>query len=150
MFITNDKTKGKAIDNHKKNPNKGGYIALVSAIIMSAIIMLVAVTASFKGFYGRYNILDSEYKDRSLALAEACADQTLLQLANNPSYGGDATTTIAGAGQCYVGVVQNNVPIFGQKTFKTRAVFQNAHTNLEIVINASNIAIVSWKETPTF
>ena len=126
-----------------------GFIALMSAVVISVVLLLLATAGSLTGFYSRANILDSEYKEKSAALAEACVDQALLELVNDPSWEGDATSTI-GSEQCYVGQVQNNTPISGQKTFKTRSISHNAYTNLEVVVNATTLSLVSFKEWPTF
>ena len=131
----------------QRKSKKEGFIALMSVIIISAILLLVAVTAGLTGFYSRSNILDAEFKERSVALADACVDQALLQIAINPSYGGDTTVTLSDKDQCYIGPVP---PGSGIKTFKTQAIFQNAYTNLEITIDTSDISIVSWKEIPNF
>lgn len=126
-----------------------GFIALMSAIIISAILLLVVVTAGLNGFYERSNILDAEFKERSVALADACVDWTLYQIAIDPNYAGNVPITVSGTDKCDIGVVQNG-PLVGQKTFKTQAIFQNSYTNLEITINTADISIDSWKEIPTF
>ena len=128
-----------------RNKNNG-FIALISVIVVSAILLLIAVTLSFSQFYDRYNILESEYKERSASLAEACVDSALLELANNINYLGDATTTI-GANKCYVGNVTTSGP---NKIFKTRATYQNSYTDLKIVIDSSTFSIQSWEEIPNF
>ena len=123
-----------------------GFIALISAIIISTVLLLVATTASLTGFYGRSNILDSEFKTKSETLAEACVEITLLELANNPLYLGNATSTV-GSEKCYVGVVSTSG---GQKTFKTQGIYGNFYTNLEITVNTGDLAVISWVENPVF
>jgi hypothetical protein len=127
-----------------KTQKKEGFVALISVVIISAILLLVAVTLSLSGYYGRYNILDSELKKRSVAIAEACVDTALLNLANNPSYTGNATTTI-GSDACYVGTVTGA----GTKTLKARSMYKNYYTDLKVVVNASTLSVVSWEETPS-
>jgi len=132
-----------------KRKAQNGYVALMSVIIISAILVLMATTASFRGFYGRYNVLESEFKERSLAIAEACADTALLYLASNVNYYDLAGGTVSISGYTCT-ISQTGVPAAGQKRFKTQAIFQNAYTNLEITIDTSDISIVSWKEIPNF
>ena len=117
----------------------------MSAIIIAVILLLIVVSGSVTSFYGRLNVLDGEYKEGSLSLAEACADQALLELAVDPSYTGNATTTVAGE-RCYVGPITGTT----QKSFKTRGIYHNSYTALAIVIDANTLAVVSWQETPTF
>ena len=128
----------------KKNPK--GFIALMSAIIISAILLLVVVSSSFTGFYGRLNILDSELKERSLASAEACVDEAILNLANDPNYVGNATFRLNSIDKCYLGTI----PAFNPKTFRVQATSSGAVSNLQITIDASTLTVSSWQEIPNF
>ncbi|OGI60837.1 hypothetical protein A2814_03435 [Candidatus Nomurabacteria bacterium RIFCSPHIGHO2_01_FULL_38_19] len=120
-----------------------GFIALMSAIIISVILLLIAVNLSFTGFYSRSNILDSEFKARSSALAEACVDTVLLNLANNPSYTGEESITVSGTDTCEIGTI---VPTADPIIVEVTADFQNAITNLHIEVNQSNLSVESWEE----
>lgn len=122
-----------------------GFVALMSAIIISAILLLVITLMSYSGFNGRSNALDAEFKERSSALAEACADQALLELANDGGYVGDATTTIF-TSECYVGPVAT---LGTQKIFHTRGIYGGSYTNLKIVASAT-LSVISWEEIPSF
>ena len=57
-----------------------GYIALTSAIITSVLIMIIVFAMSGAAILNRSDILDATHKERSLALAEACAEVALLKL----------------------------------------------------------------------
>ncbi len=132
----------------KQTDTQHGFIALMSVIIVSVILLLIATTLSLSGFYGRYDILDSELKERSTANAEACIDQAVLELANNPSFLGNATTTISGTYSCYIGLVDSSVA--GKFTFKTRSMYQNMYTNVKVTVNSSTFDTISWEETTIF
>ena len=119
-----------------------GFIALTSAIIISALLVALTVSQRLSGFFTRANILDSESKEHSLALAKACANIALLQLAQ----GSTATGAMpVGAEQCTIISVQ---PTVSETTIKTQGVFNKAYTNLEVVANSSSLDIVSWQEVP--
>jgi len=130
-----------------------GYIALVSVIIISALLLIIATSAGFTGFFGRFSILDSEYKERSLALAEACGDAALLKLSSDPGYappGGGEQVPVAGSDVCTILSVTNG-PLAGQQTIETQALFpsfsgKQSHSYIEIVITSSNLAVVCWAE----
>lgn len=114
-----------------------GFIALISAIIISMILLLVITDASLTSFYGRFNVLDSEYKERSSALADACVDTLLLRLAD----GQNPTGTIAvGTDQCQI--------VTSTNPYAIQAIYQNSYTNLQITLNNTSLAIVSWVEVP--
>src|SRR3989344_2331312 len=58
----------------------GGFIALISAVIISLVLMVVVFSVSTLAFFSRFNQLDSEYKEKSSALAESCVDLAILKL----------------------------------------------------------------------
>src|SRR3989344_1070246 len=51
--------------------SNGGFVALITAIILSVILITVTVALNRIGFLTRSEISDAEYKNRSSALAEA-------------------------------------------------------------------------------
>jgi len=120
----------------------GGFMALMSAIIISVILLLIAVSLSTTSFYGRTNILDFELKEKSSALAEACADTAILRLALDPNYPFPVNDPInVGENDCIIQSVSGDT----QKTVKVKANYLNYVTNLEIKVN-SNMSVVFWKE----
>ena len=134
---------------NKKNVKESGFVALVTATVLSFVLILVAVTLNQSGFFTRRALLDSEYKERSAALAEACADNALLRLAANPSYAGNELISID-SDNCQIRPIQQDVPAAGQITVEARALFQEATTNLRIVVNTLDLSVVSWNEVPSF
>jgi len=127
----------------KKN---GGFIALMSAIIMSVILLLLMVNLSFTGFYNRFNILYSELKEKSSALAEACADTVLLKLASDSMYiGGGAPVVVSGSDTCTIDATSPTTPT---RTFTLHAIYNNSYTNLQIIVNTTTLAVTRWEEIP--
>ncbi len=130
----------------KNISKKRGMLALMSAIILSVILLILATTLSFTGFYSRFNILESETKEQSSALADACIDIALLNLAQNASYPGNLSYSV-GEKTCFVGSVSTTG---GEVTFKTRGIFSNSYTNLKIVLNETDLSVISVEEVPVF
>ena len=126
------------------NNCKGGYIAFTSAVVISALLLLLATVGSVRGWYVRSNVLDREFKLRSEALADACVEHTLLRLVKDPLFTELATTTFE-SGVCVVDAI---VTTGLQKQFTVRATYQTAHTNLEVVID-DEFQIISWEEVST-
>lgn len=122
-------------------------MALMSVIIISVILLLIASTLSMTGFSGRLNILDSEYKERSLGLAEGCIDVALLKLAITPTYSviSPGLDINVGTDKCTIQKV-DSVP--DPIIIETRATFQNAVTNIEAKVLKSDLSLVSWQEIP--
>ena len=121
-----------------------GFIALISTIIISAILLLVATSLSSASFYNRSNILDAELKERSFALAEGCVDAAVLKLAKNfnysPASGGE--TVDIGADTCTIQSVEASS---AGKIIKTRSEYRNFVTNLEVEVD-SDLSITRFEE----
>lgn len=124
-----------------------GYITLMSAIIISALLLAITVSLGFNGLFGRLNIVDSESKERSSALAKACVDQEILNLAKEVPY---TNPVQVGSDQCTIVSVAADVPNVGQTTIKTQAVINKSYTDLQVIIDSSNFSIISWQECATF
>lgn len=128
--------------NKKKNK---GFVALMSAIIISVILLLMVTNLSLTGFYDRSNIFDSEMKNVSLALAEACVDTALLKLANDSTYiaTGGETVTISGSDTCTIDQTTLTNPT---RIFNVHASPSNYYTNLQIEINVATVGVNKWEE----
>ncbi len=125
--------------NYHGTYNQKGFIALISAIIISVILLLVITNLSLTSFYDRFNILDTELKAKSTNLAEACADTALLNL----TQGVTTTGAVAvGSDTCTIQSIAGTT----QKTILIQANYKNYYTNLQIVANTSNASVVSWQE----
>ena len=129
--------------------SKSGFVALITAIALSLILILISVTLNQAGFFTRSTLLESEYKERSVALAEACADNAILRLAVNPNYIGNETLPI-GLDSCLIRQIKRGVPSAGLGTIETRALFREATTNLRIVVSTSTFSVISWDERASF
>lgn len=130
-----------------QNRHEEGFVALMSAIVLSAVLIAVTVALNQAGFFARSALLDSEYKERSAALAEACANVALLKLAADPAYAGGETLVLQ-SDSCRIRPTRINSPIAGENTIETSAVFQEASTTLRIAARSSDFSIVSWDEVP--
>lgn len=129
------------------NINNKGFVALMSVTIISAILLIIAVTISTSSFYERYEILGAELKERSLSNAEACADEGLLLLANNESHTATTTTTLTNSDTCTLGPIPSsgNPRIYYSTSNKGNYV-----TNLKISADPTTISVNSWEEIGTY
>lgn len=127
-----------------KKYRNNGFVALISVIIISVILLLVTMNVSFDGFYSRFNIFDYESKERSSAMAEACADIVLLKLAEDSTYiGGGSPVTVSGADTCAIDSTSAAIP---DRTFVLHSIFNNSYTNLQIIVNVTTGVIVKWEK----
>jgi len=126
-----------------------GFIALTSAIIISVLLLAITVSLGFSGFFTRLNILDSESKERSVALAEACIDTAILKLANSTDYvlvSADHVIPV-GTDTCNIISLAPNPSRSFPITIQTQACINKSVTNLEVIID-DNLDITSYKELP--
>ena len=122
-----------------------GYIALISAVIISVVLLTLITGAGWRGYQSRFNILNSELKAMSASLAEACVDTAILKLAEDNSYSGNKLITV-GSETCQIKVIS---PGASPVIIETSAEIKNAHTNLRIEVpSVTNLVISGWQEIP--
>ncbi len=122
-----------------------GFIALVSAVIISLTLLAIVLSLNFSSFFTRFNILDSENKKRSGLLADACLDIAHMKLTEDSTYlGGEIIRQ--GDDSCRICPVTTSS---GSITVTTRVTVGSAVTNLTMNVDASTLAVESTKELPT-
>lgn len=141
----------------RQKQREKGFIALMSAIVISLLLITLGATLSLTGFFTRFDIADAEYKERSIGLAEACGDLAMVKLAGDINYAvvqSDHTIAVGGD-SCSIVSISPTPPRSGQITIMTQGIFpalgsgpEHAYTNIKIVTNASDLSIVSWQEVP--
>ncbi len=130
-----------------------GYIALVSVLIISLVLLTLAVSVSMTGFYARSNILNSEIKEQSMALAESCVSKAVADVAiGNPSTGvvSFGTNPYTGdAYECTIVSITPDSPNTGETTIETQGIFNDSYSNLVVTIDSNNQDVLSWIEVST-
>jgi len=131
-----------------KNPS-GGFIALISILLVSMVLLVTVTTLNLTGYIARESILDAEFKEMSISLAEACGNIAVIKLASDFTYTQTSESVeMVNGNQCKI------ISVTGSSTIKTARVQANSHelyTNLEIeVTNSPSFKINSWKECADF
>jgi hypothetical protein len=127
--------------------DQNGFIALVSAVIFSAVL-LALVSLSARGiFWERFSILYRENKEISVALAGSCVQAALLDLAegkNMPAAGDEII--VDGPQKCDIGEINDIGSGFWE--IIARANWENSSTNLKATAKLENgeIKIIDWRE----
>jgi len=119
-----------------------GYIALTSAIIIIALVLVIVIALSLSALFSTSGIATSYYKETSLALSRGCAETALLKLVQDINYVGDEIITI-GSNDCEIESITTNG---SEKIIETEAEFERTESKLKIVIESSDLTIVSWEE----
>ena len=126
----------------KKSPR--GFVALMSIVIISAIMLLYVFGLGASSFFARFDSLDSENKRISLSLAESCVSAALLKVTQNSAYtpaaSGDSVTVAQGT--CKICTGTNNT------TIVTRALHSGAYTNVRATVSVANgsYTVTDWSE----
>lgn len=131
----------------KNRPPHAGFVALMSVILVSAILLIIMFTLGTTSFFTRFDALDMEHKRISRELAEACASVGMLKFAEG-DYGGyesrilDASDTNMACAICRV---------TSSGLIAARAAYKGAYTNLEIDLGNDGGAffIRSARELPS-
>ena len=84
-----------------------GFIALISILILSSVLLASTLALAQFGIASRFFVLNLEQKAGSQKLAEACLELMRIRVYNNPSDTGLDTYTIAD-GECTVESVNTN------------------------------------------
>lgn len=132
--------------------SNGGYIALISVIIISLLLVTITAALSTANYFSRFNILENEFKIRSDYLAESCLSYARDKLMSDPSnYSGNELSVPIGGDTCSVISVLPTGSGW-PKTIKTQGIYprnqaEESYTNLAVMLN-SNFSINSWQETP--
>jgi ethanolamine ammonia-lyase large subunit len=78
-------------ESKKSSLSEQGYIALVSVIIISALIILIASSANLIGISESSMGLKEEQSWEAFYLANACGEEALMKLKESLKYKGDET-----------------------------------------------------------
>ena len=122
--------------------NNKGYIALMSALIISAVIILIAITIGQMAYLGRANIAGAHFKEKSRALAESCVYHALLALSGTSTYTGGENISVASDTCNVVSVVTTSTG----RVISAQGIFQRSYTNYKVTVTTSAVDIISWEE----
>jgi hypothetical protein len=119
------------------------FVALMSVVIISAILLMYVFVLSSSSFFARFDSLDRENKRISLSRAESCVNAALLKIAQDAAYAPTApeTVTVSG-GTCTICQGTNSTNVL------TRAVHNGAYTNIRatVAVVSGTYTITSWSE----
>lgn len=126
----------------KKQPIQRGFVALMSVIIISAILLVTIYLLSASSFLNRFDSLDFENKRVSLGLAEACVNAAVLEYAQGVQTA--QQVTVEAGKTCRICSIN-----LATGVILTRAVYNHAYTNITATVN-STYALTNWSESQTY
>ena len=135
--------------NRDPKPEIGGYIALISVLIISALAILIASSANLISISESSMGLQENQAWGSFYLATACAEDALMKLKYNLNYPGNETLTFDN-GTCTI------LPVEGEgneeRIIKVSAIAYNQTRKIKIRIKRVNpdTEISSWQQITEF
>ncbi len=127
-----------------------GFVALMTAVIVSAILIALMASVSFASFYARFDGLGDMERQQALALARSCMYVALDTLAASSSLGAyhpsDQVVAIDATHQCVIESVTYALP---DATIVASASSQDSFASISTTVALSQeIKIISWTESP--
>lgn len=131
----------------RKYISQSGIAALLTVLIISAAVLIMAVGASFLGL----NELNMGYTfqkgGEAMALADGCLEEALLRLKRDNNYGisaGDIPLTL-GQGSCIINITDLG---FGQRRIQVQGKAGDFYKNIqaEASVNQEAVNITLWQE----
>lgn len=121
--------------------SRGSYIALVSFLVISAVVLVIGITLALLGVSEAQMGLSEKRGHYALGLAEGCAEDALLSAYYDGSYSGGTKSYPEGSCAVMVTKVGNDWTMVAAATV-------SGHTKkVEVKINRGNeIVVTSWKE----
>lgn len=121
--------------------DREGYIATISAIIITGIVISISLVVSMSSFLSRFDSLGLEMKDISKEVVMGCLEIAKLKLKLGNYAGGEIVSV--GDYSCEILAVQTNG---NTKTIKASATVDGRVTNLEMQVDATTIQTISLRE----
>ena len=123
-----------------RNTYQEGFVALMSAIVISALLLALTFSAGFSGFFARFNLLDAEAKEQSRGLAEGCLDTAIVRSIEDSSFNPINENVAIGSKSCTIVSMSSSGT---QKIIKTLAVVNKTQTNIKGVFETSSFRLSS-------
>src|SRR3990167_5337659 len=112
-----------------------GFIALISVIVITMILLGTTASLATKGFLDRFNILEGEAKEISAGLASACVESARIKIARDGiNYVGSETLSV-GENTCEIVLVTHNG---SESTIQSKGVYKGATTSYEVAVDTDN------------
>jgi hypothetical protein len=138
----------------EKHSTQSGFIALISILIISAVLLATTLGLAQFGIANRFFILNLEQKTDSEKLAEACVQIARIYAYNDPA------RVVTPADNLYVKLTNGGCVIRSLSTdgssqevsIETVATSSDAITNLSVLVDTTNdtYTFKSWREVPQF
>lgn len=128
-----------------------GYIALMTILILTGILILIAI------FFSQSEILVTDFPNKSFdslqakEYAKSCVEIALDKYAQNQNYQGNETQNFASGGSCQILTIETSGP---NKILKTIGLYKNMTRRMKVIFyfndQEGRITLISWQEVKSF
>lgn len=128
--------------------SNGGYITLVSVLVVGAVGVAIAISLILLGVGSSRTSFAVEQSNQSKALANACAEEALQQIKDSSSFTGSGNLAL-GQGTCSYTVTSQGQQ---NRTVTASGIVGTITRKAKIIINKiiPTIVITSWQEVDNF
>lgn len=123
--------------------NQKGGALLVMMLIISAIVLIIAITVNLKSVNDLKTGARFLYKAKADNLTKSCIEDIILGYKRDPNY--SVTTITLPEGSCSVTINNNG----NFRTIAVSSAVNNYYSNIEIIVDLSQnpVMITSWTRT---
>lgn len=114
-----------------------GFIALISTMIISSVLLGLVFVNNVSSFMLRRNVLNYEYKFISLADAESCVNLAQFKISQNYNYSGSETFDLGGR-FCTIHPIVYVIDHLNHKktaTVNVQGKYNNTFSNLRVILD---------------
>ena len=126
--------------------SRDGFAALVSTVIISAILLVAAASAARASFWARFGLFARENKKISAELAESCINIALLDLAEGKNIIFPEQIEVDGLEKCEISSI--GAAASGGREIIVKANWKNSHTNIKVIakLESGEFILNDWRE----
>ncbi len=114
--------------------NERGFVALISILIISAVLLVAVTSLAEYGMIARYSLLDLERKTQSESYAMGCVSIARIAIVNDNDF--DVTDKEVSIDD-HTCIIEDVATVSGNKRVKVSAVVEGATTNYQVDIAPS-------------
>jgi len=135
--------------NREIMKNQKGFIALISVLIVGAVVLVVSIGVSLRSVGESNMSLGEQESHRALALANLCAEQALMKLESSLNYGGNESIII-GDESCDILTVGGAGNL--ARTVKTLSAVSGYTRRIKVEVSriSPTMQISSWESVGSF
>lgn len=126
-----------------------GYVALMSVLIISAVLLIISVGLSLRSINEASMSLGEQESRKALAMADLCMEKALMKLESVLNYAGNESI-ILGDKSCDILTVSGNGNF--NRTVQTQGTVSNYTKKIKVEVSQISpiMQILSWEEVAEF